>query len=107
MNYQAKFKAAEIMCTSNSFILLLIALIHYYFATTIVISQESCNECSCQFNNIQGLDPYIEAKINSALSGKFVLIDTDYHKCMDGLAESIDTRNSYNYVILTTPSIYK
>jgi hypothetical protein len=59
------------MCSLNS-LMLVVALMHSVLTT--VISQESCNVCNCQFNNVQVLDQLIEDKLNTALTGKLIII---------------------------------
>ena len=57
----------QTMSSLNS-LMLIVVLMHC--VVIIVISQESCNVCNCQFSNIQVVDQLIEAKLNTALTGK-------------------------------------
>ena len=66
------------MSSSNSIILIVALMLS---AITIVISQESCNVCNCQFNNVQILDQLIATKVNAAITGKLLIrIDNYYYK---------------------------
>ena len=55
------------MSSLNPFLLIVVLMLS---VVSIVISQESCSVCNCQFSNIQVLDQLIEAKLNTALTGK-------------------------------------
>ena len=54
---------SQTMSSLNS-LLLIVTVVLMHCVVTIVISQESCNVCNCQFSNIQVLDQLIEANSN-------------------------------------------
>ena len=67
------------MSSSNSIILIVALMLSAI--TIIVISQESCNVCNCQFNDVQVLDQLIATKVNAAITSKLLIrVDNYYYK---------------------------